>query len=495
MGLGFMMLVGGCVDRTLPDTGNLPPLGTMTEVRVLPLVTVSEPGLRETFVAMGVYSSGRSQLVPPAVPVTWSSSDETVATVDSTGTVKALKKGSAFITATAGGFSAKGQINVGPSLVSVQLSPLSQEGIVDVSSAYQLIALYDDHSKKDVTAATTWSTYDPSVAVVDGPGSYTGIGPGTTAVIAAYRGLASLVPATLTITAQPLTNLTVSPAAVTLAIGTIAPLTATATYSPDESDVDASKWETSDEKIATVDADGVVTAVKAGTATITATYKLGGVTKTATSVVTVTAAKIKSIAVSPADAYTRPVGASAGFNALATLDDDSTQDVTLSASWSIVQPKDADDKDHPVASGRVLMANGIYSVSALAAYTSPATIVAELGDVTSDVEGAAANGSLLVADAPAPTISITSSSANVAVGSTATLTASALYTYTDTALGTFTRNVSSLMVWEVSDATVGEVDNGGFPYYGLFTALKTGSVNVTGYYRLESVGTVTITVP
>ena len=64
--------------------------------------------------------------------------------------------------------------------------------------------------------------------------------------------------------------------------------TLTATVAPDNAQDKSVTWSSSDATVATVDQDGKVTAVKAGTATITVTTTDGG--KTATCAVTVQAA-------------------------------------------------------------------------------------------------------------------------------------------------------------------------------------------------------------
>lgn len=65
-------------------------------------------------------------------------------------------------------------------------------------------------------------------------------------------------------------------------------VTLTATVQPDNATNKNVTWTSSDENVATVDADGLVTAVGEGTATITVTTEDGG--KTASCAVTVTSA-------------------------------------------------------------------------------------------------------------------------------------------------------------------------------------------------------------
>ena len=90
--------------------------------------------------------------------------------------------------------------------------------------------------------------------------------------------------ATFTLTVkEAATSVTLDKTAIELSVG--ASETLAATIAPSGAD-DAVEWTTSDETVATVDENGKVTAVKAGTATITVTTKNG---KTATCTVTVKA--------------------------------------------------------------------------------------------------------------------------------------------------------------------------------------------------------------
>lgn len=90
---------------------------------------------------------------------------------------------------------------------------------------------------------------------------------------------------TLEIKTVAVTGVTLNNSKMGLFVGDSGPLTAT--VQPDNASNKAVNWSTSDSTVATVDANGKVTAVKAGTATITVKTADGG--KTATCKVTVTA--------------------------------------------------------------------------------------------------------------------------------------------------------------------------------------------------------------
>lgn len=131
-----------------------------------------------------------------------------------------------------------------------------------------------------------------------------------------------------------LVSITLAPSSLKLAVGTTALLSATGHYSDGSTRTMTSTvtWMSSDTKIALVNASGQVTAVAAGTATITASS--GSITSDES---TVTALSVISLTISPLD----PVvdwGAKQPFTATATLSDASTQDVTEAAVWSSSLP-------------------------------------------------------------------------------------------------------------------------------------------------------------
>ena len=135
----------------------------------------------------------------------------------------------------------------------------------------------------DVTNKTvTWSTSNASVATVSG-GTITGVSQGTATITAkTANGLSAT--AKVTVTNNP--NI-VKPTGVKLNKSSITVLerkteTLTAAVSPSNATNTAVNWSSSNSSVATVDSNGVVTGVRAGTATITVTTAVGGYTATCT---------------------------------------------------------------------------------------------------------------------------------------------------------------------------------------------------------------------
>jgi uncharacterized protein YjdB len=114
----------------------------------------------------------------------------------------------------------------------------------------------------------TWFSYDKNIADVDTLGNVIGKGIGTTTITAnTYNSLSA--PCTVTVTMPiAVTGVTLDKDALIIGVGGIEKLTAT--IAPANATNKTVTWWTSDFTVATVSADGTVSAVDTGTATITA---------------------------------------------------------------------------------------------------------------------------------------------------------------------------------------------------------------------------------
>lgn len=123
-----------------------------------------------------------------------------------------------------------------------------------------------------------WESADESVATVDGNGVVTGIASGNAVITAKCRDRS--VNCTVNVIV-PVAELKLEPAQTVLAEGGTVALTATVL--PEDATENSVTWSSDNEDVATVNADGTVTAVSVGEAKITATCG----EKTATCIVTV----------------------------------------------------------------------------------------------------------------------------------------------------------------------------------------------------------------
>jgi len=214
--------------------------------------------------------------------VTWASSNSGVATVSATGTVTAVKEGTAEITATAGGKSAKCIVTVKKEVVAVTSVTISQTSLAlteGETATLTATVAPDNATDKSVT----WASSNSGVAAVSATGTVTAVKEGTAEITATVGGKSAKCIVTVKKEVVAVTSVTISQTSLALTEGETATLTAT--IAPDNATDKSVTWASSNSGVAAVSATGTVTAVKAGTTEITA--KAGE--KTATCTVTVKA--------------------------------------------------------------------------------------------------------------------------------------------------------------------------------------------------------------
>lgn len=197
--------------------------------------------------------------------VTWTSSDEAVATV-SNGVVTAVKEGTATITATAGGKSAQCTVTVKKGVVAVTGITLSQTSLsLEEGKSATLTATVQPSNATDKTVS--WSSSNTSIATVSN-GVITAVKEGTATITASAGGKTAQCMVIVTKAFVAVTGITLSQTSLSLEKGKT--ITLTATVTPADATDKTVSWSSSDASVATVSSSGVVTAVKAGKATITA---------------------------------------------------------------------------------------------------------------------------------------------------------------------------------------------------------------------------------
>lgn len=198
--------------------------------------------------------------------VTWSSSDETVCTVDTSGNLTGIKAGTATITATTkdGGFSATCKVTVTPVVTDIKLSKSTDTLAKGASDTLTATVSPDDAPDKGVT----WASSDEKVCTVDQNGKVAAVDVGT-AVITAKTNDGGFTASCNVTVSIPVTGISLDQTSLNLTIGDTDKLTATIT--PAGATDQAVSWSTNNPNIVTVDSNGNVTAVGGGTVIITAT--------------------------------------------------------------------------------------------------------------------------------------------------------------------------------------------------------------------------------
>lgn len=208
--------------------------------------------------------------------VTYTSSDETVATVNSDGKVTAKKAGQATVTIT-GANGIKATVTVNVSEIPVNEVVLSaQDEIIEAGAKKAITATLKPENNTDDNQGVTWTTSDEKIAkvIVDNEDSHKatieGVAAGS-AVITATAANGTKAECTVKVP-KHITSITL-PGAVELTRG--ASTTLNVTIAPADTDDDTEvTWKSSDSDVVKVDEKtGMVYAVKAGKADVTATTK------------------------------------------------------------------------------------------------------------------------------------------------------------------------------------------------------------------------------
>ena len=218
--------------------------------------------------------------------VTWSSSNTSIATVNSNGLVTAKAVGTATITVTTADGSNKSatcQVTVTPQLATgITMSQTSASIVVD--KTLQLSATITPSNTTNKTV--TWTSSNTNVATVSSTGLVTAKALGTaTITVTTTDGSNKSATCQVTVTPQLATGVSLNRTSASIVVDKTLQLTAT--VSPSNTTNPAVTWKSSNTSIATVSSTGLVTAKAVGTATITVTTADGS-NKSATCQVTVT---------------------------------------------------------------------------------------------------------------------------------------------------------------------------------------------------------------
>ena len=223
--------------------------------------------------AMGIYVGYGRRLTATVLPadtddktVTWTSSNPKVARVSKNGYVLGVSNGKAVITCTTntGGLIAKCAVSVVTKTEGVKLN--KTKATIYTTKKFTLVptVLPATASNKNVT----WKSSNTKVATVSSKGVVTGVGSGyatiTCTTVNSSKEESCLVKV---VKKKEVSSISLNKSRLNLYKGYTGQLQAT--VSPSNATFKNVKWSSSDTKVATVDSNGKVKAIGAGTATIT----------------------------------------------------------------------------------------------------------------------------------------------------------------------------------------------------------------------------------
>lgn len=298
---------------------------SITSISVTPDDMTLAIGVGEQYTASAIYSDGSIQDL--VTGVTWTSSNSSVATVDSNGLATTLGAGTTTITATVGSFTDASVITVvAAHLQTITLTPTNVTMAAGTQQQFTAVGNFDDGSTQ-VLISALWSSSSSSVLAIDQNGLALAVGPGSSTVSVTSGTVSAST--SVTVSTATLVSLAIAPANSSMPDDATRQFSATGTFS-DNSTQDMTQsvlWSSATPTVATITNLGLVSSLSTGSTTITA--MLGSVSNSTT--LTVSNVTLVSIAISPANGRVQK-GTSLKFTAVGTYSDGSTATLT-NVSW------------------------------------------------------------------------------------------------------------------------------------------------------------------
>lgn len=198
----------------------------------------------------------------------WTIGDDSIATVDENGIITGVKGGDTIVVVSSadGKMTAKCPVTVSQPLMAIRMDDIDLQTNGQSSATINYTLVPADTTEDNVTL----SVDDDSVARLDG-NRIIAVNNGETKITATCGIVKTSAKVTVTTKVE---QIALSKTEGVLTVGNS--VTVTATVTPDNATNTTINWTSSDEKVATVDSNGKVTAVAAGNATITATSESDG---------------------------------------------------------------------------------------------------------------------------------------------------------------------------------------------------------------------------
>lgn len=446
----------------------------LTGVAVSPTTPSITNGTTQQFYATGIYADNSIQDLTNSV--TWSSSDQTKATISNAngtqGLATGITAGASTITAAINGLSNSTTLTVtAATLSSIIVIPINRSIANGTSQQFYAVGIYSDNSLQILTSSATWSSSSPAVATISNAsgqaGKATGKSVGSTTITATMGAVSGS--SSLTVTAATLSSISVTPAYSSAAKGTKQQFTATGIYS-DNSTNDLTNdvtWNTGSALTAIISnrtaTKGLALAVDEGTTTVRAT--LGGITGSTN--FTVTPALLSSINVSPTNQSTT-AGETQQYTATGIFTDNRTKDITTTATWTSSNTAVATISNAPSSQG-------------LASAISAGTVT-----ISATQDGITGSTSLTVNAATLTSIAVTPTTPTIPNGTDQQFTATG--TYSDTS----TKDLTTVATWTSSTpatAVISNIDGS----KGLASSVAAGSSTIRAIFN-GIIGSTTLTV-
>jgi uncharacterized protein YjdB len=327
--------------------------------------------------------------VIPDRTASWSSSNNAVATVSSTGTVTGVTTSAATITASAGGKIASMNLIVQPAVAAVVLAPT--DFTLQIGQTRQLTATITDAGGRAIAGRRVdFSSSDPAIATVNSSGVVAAVAPGTATLRAQSEG--KTADSRVTVVQVAVASITISPAG-SQTIQMNATLQLTATTRDANGQVLTGRtiaWTTGNAQVATVSAAGVVTPVSLGTTSITAQSEAA-----------VQSAQVTIVPQAPASVGVTPPSA--------------TMLVGVQQQFSVI-PKDGQGNALPLAGRSIGWSSSNIPVASVSGTGVVLAQSAGNATITATVDGVSGTSAVTVSVVPVVTMTIDPTSLTIKAG-------------------------------------------------------------------------------
>ncbi len=386
---GVVSVIGVGSTKVVATSNSNPLITGVCFVTVNP-IAVDGVSLNESSLSLAA-TSGPVQLVATVNPinatnqaVSWSSNNEAVVTVNNMGIITVQGVGDAIITVTTvdGNYFATCNVEViavTTSVTGVTVSPQSHTIQINESLSISATVVPTNATNKDIV----WTSSNNAIATVDANGVVTPIAIGTVDIIATTVDGDFSDICKLTITDILTTHIFISNSqnlvvgeTVQISVENVLPVGASTDVT----------WASDNEAVATIDANGVITAISVGDANITAIATDGTLISSNECLVTVSKIDVTAVTVMPTTAILEVGGASLQLQANVQPSNATNKDVTWTVNNGLIASVDNTGMVTPLAKGTVIVTatsaeRDIFKGTCTIQVVDKAELVATIADV------------------------------------------------------------------------------------------------------------------
>jgi hypothetical protein len=234
---------------------------------------------------------------------------------------------------------------VGPSsppvnqIVSIKLDPVSKQMTADSAQAFTLYGFTQDNKKNAIVEGISWQVLPNDLGLLDGKGIFHPSRAGEGQIIASYQAKTGPLEAKATVTVvagAAIEHLEIIPASINLAVTEEQAFKVKAVDKSGAEVAIQSKWSVLEASLGSIDADGLFKALKAGNATIVASYSYNNVNVSNSAVAIISDGPptgIRRIEVSPPSIELKNGEI---YQFIAKGYDKDNKEVAISAQWQLV---------------------------------------------------------------------------------------------------------------------------------------------------------------